>query len=138
SEDVLKGLGTYGVEKVLDVQGAQFKGFINTAYAAVIAEAAKQQGHPIVLVSNSFSGKGLAPRVAAKLNAAYADGAIALPELREGNLLVKKTAFSGKAFAIAELQAENKVISLNPNAYQVQENPVELSIESFTPSLPED
>lgn len=138
AEDTLQELGKYGVEQVLNVQGEQLKNFVNTAYAAVIADAAKQYNHRIVLISNSFSGKGLAPRVAAKLSAAYADGAVALPELKGDHLLVKKTAFSGKAFATAELQADNKVIALNPNSYQIQERSVEPNIEDFSPSVPED
>lgn len=137
-EETLQDLGKYGVEKVLNVQSDALNQFINTAYAAVIAEAAGKSRSDVVLLSNSFSGKGLAPRIAAKLGAAYADGAVALPELKDGNLLIRKTAFSGKAFATTELQSEKKVISLNPNAYQVVENPVEVTLENFSPDVPGD
>lgn len=137
SSDTLNSLGKYGADRVLNVQGDQVKQFVNAAYAAVIAQAARQQGHQVVVISNSFSGKGLAPRVAAKLEAAYADGVVSLPELKGDQLLVKKTAFSGKAFAITALQVEHKVIALVPNTYQVQENPREVTIEDFNPEIPE-
>ena len=136
SDDALSSLGKYGVDKVLKVEGDQVKQFVNAAYAAVIAQAAQQQASKVILLSNSFSGKGLAPRVAAKLQAAYADGAVALPELKGTHLILKKTAFSGKAFALVELQAENKVISLVPNSYQMIENPKDVIIEGFTPDIP--
>ena len=40
-EDELKELGKYGASKVLNVSNDQLKNFVNQAYAAVIAEAAK-------------------------------------------------------------------------------------------------
>ncbi|RZL15682.1 MAG: electron transfer flavoprotein subunit alpha/FixB family protein, partial [Pedobacter sp.] len=48
---------------------------------------------------------------------------------------VKKTAFSGKAFAVTTLTSANKVIALNPNAFGVKENAVEAAIESFSPEV---
>jgi electron transfer flavoprotein alpha subunit len=105
----LENLGKYGVEKVLNVNQAKLKSFVNQAYASVIAEAAKKEGSNVVVLSNSFSGKGLAPRIGVKLSA-NTDG---------GKFIVKKTAFSNKAFAFVEMTAENKVISLTPNSYKV-------------------
>jgi electron transfer flavoprotein alpha subunit len=94
---------------------------VNQAYASVIAEAAKANGADIVVLSNSFSGRGLAPRLGVKLQAGVADGAVALPEQNGGKFTVKKTAFSGKAFAVVELTSANKVIALTPNSYKVVE-----------------
>jgi len=62
-------LGKYGAEKVLNVASEQLRNFVNQAYASVIAEAAKAQGADIVVLSNSFSGRGLAPRLGAKMEA---------------------------------------------------------------------
>lgn len=131
----LSKISQYGADKVLNVQAAQLSSFINGAYASVIAAAAKTSGADIVVISNSFSGKGLAPRVAAKLAAGIADGAIALPEQENGKFVVKKTVFSGKAFAKMELTSAIKVISLTPNAFRVIEKPVAPAIETFAPAL---
>jgi electron transfer flavoprotein alpha subunit len=86
-------------------------------------------------LSNSFSGKGLAPRVAVKLQAGLVDGAVELPNFDGGKFIVKKTAFSGKAFAHTELTSDVKVIALNPNAFGTKENPAELSVETFSPTI---
>ncbi|MBC7567753.1 MAG: electron transfer flavoprotein subunit alpha/FixB family protein [Pedobacter sp.] len=131
----LKSLGNYGASKVLSVSNEQLKDFINQAYASIIAEAAKAESANIVVLSNSFTGKGLAPRVAVKLQAGLIDGAVELPNIEGGKFLVKKTAFSGKAFAITELLSENKVIALNPNAFGVKENATDASIEIFSPTV---
>lgn len=117
----LEDLGKYGVQKVLNVSNEKLQTFVNQAYAAIIAEAAKQENAAVVVLSNSFSGKGLAPRIAVKLKAGLADGATSLPETGGGKFEVKKTAFSGKAFAVVELNSAIKVIALNPNSYQVNE-----------------
>jgi len=133
ASDDLSGLGKYGADKVLNVSNAKLKNFINQAYASVIAEAAKNEGADIVVLSNSFSGRGLAPRVAVKLEAGLADGAVALPQQGGGKFTVKKTAFSGKAFAVVELTSANKVISLVPNSYKVVEKIAAGTVEDFAP-----
>lgn len=134
AESELNELGKYGASKVLKVEADQLKNFVNQAYASVIAEAAQKEGANIVVLSNSFSGKGLAPRIAVKLKAGLVDGAVELPTT-DGGFSVKKTAFSGKAFAIASLTSENKVIALNPNAFGVKENATSVAIEAFNPEV---
>jgi electron transfer flavoprotein alpha subunit len=127
----LAALGQYGAEKVLNVSNAKLKNFVNQAYASVIAEAAKAQGADIIVLSNSFSGRGLAPRIAVKLQAGLADGVVELPTQDSGKFTVKKTAFSGKAFATVELTSAIKVISLTPNAYKVVANGADALVEDF-------
>ncbi|AOM80302.1 electron transfer flavoprotein subunit alpha/FixB family protein [Pedobacter steynii] len=134
-EGELKELGKYGASKVLNVSNDQLKTFVNQAYASVIAEAAKKENADVVVLSNSFSGKGLAPRIAVKLEAGLVDGAVELPKLDGGQFLVKKTAFSGKAFAITELTSATKVIALNPNAFGVKESAVDAAVEAFSPEI---
>ncbi|HVV56622.1 MAG TPA: electron transfer flavoprotein subunit alpha/FixB family protein [Mucilaginibacter sp.] len=133
--DVLALAGKYGADKILNVSNDRLKHFANQAYASVIAEAAKKEQAEIVVLSNSFSGRGLAPRIAVKLQAGMADGAVALPETSGGKFTVKKTAFSGKAFATVELTSANKVISLTPNSYKVVEQPGVGQIEEMAAEL---
>ncbi len=127
----LEELGKYGASKVLNVSSEKLKSFVNQAYASVIASAAATEKANIVILSNSFTGKGLAPRIAVKLKAGLIDGAVELPKVDGDTFTVKKTAFSGKAFAVTELVSENKVIALNPNAFGVKENPTEITVEEF-------
>ncbi|WP_449440528.1 electron transfer flavoprotein subunit alpha/FixB family protein [Pedobacter steynii] len=134
-ENELKALGKYGASKILNVSNDQLKNFINQAYASIIAEAAKNENADVVVLSNSFSGKGLAPRIAVKLKAGLVDGAIELPQTDNGKFLVKKNAFSGKAFAVTELTSSVKIIALNPNAFGVKESGVDATIEAFSPEI---
>jgi electron transfer flavoprotein alpha subunit len=135
-ESELSSLARFGASKILNVTLDALKQFGNMAYAAVIAEAATSEGSKVVVISNSFSGKGLAPRVAVKLKAGLADGAIALPDMTSG-FTVRKNAFSGKAFADVELTSDVKVISLIPNSYKVVEKPEAVNITTFAPAVPQ-
>lgn len=130
----LEKLSRYGASSVLSVTGTEIKSFVNQAYSAIIAEAARHCQANVVVISGSFSGKGLAPRVAVKLNAGYVDGAISLPALDNG-FTVRKGAFSGKAFADVTLTSDNKVISLVPNSYKTEEAPCPPVITPFSPDL---
>jgi electron transfer flavoprotein alpha subunit len=132
SNDQLSTLGKYGADKVLNVSNARLKNFVNQAYASVIAAAAKKENADIVVLSNSFSGRGLAPRIGVKLEAGVADGTVALPEISGDKFTVKKTAFSGKAFATVQLTSANKVIALIPNSYKVVEKAAAGKVEDFS------
>ncbi|MCT1530284.1 electron transfer flavoprotein subunit alpha/FixB family protein [Sphingobacterium daejeonense] len=131
----LEKLGKYGVSKVLDANQDKLKSFVNKAYASIIASAAKQEGSKVVVLSNSFSGKGLGPRVAAKLDAGFADGAINLPAFNGDSMEIKKTAFSNKAFATEVINSAVKVIAVNPNAFEVKEVGGSAEVVDFTPDL---
>ena len=134
SNDELSKLAQYGAAKVLTVNNDQMKAFVNQAYGSVIAEAAKAEGSKVVVLSSSFSGKGLAPRVAVKLEAGYVDGAVSLPDMSNG-FTVRKGAFSGKAFADVTLTSDVKVIALMPNSYKVVENAQSANINAFAPAV---
>lgn len=135
NDSALESLSKYGANKILTVSSETLKSFVNQAYASIIAQAARQEGADIIVLSNSFSGKGLAPRIAAKLDAGLADGAVGLPEIDEKSFRVKKTAFSGKAFAITELTSSIKVIALNANSFELKEEIAKPEIITFEADL---
>jgi electron transfer flavoprotein alpha subunit len=137
SNEDLAFLGTYGAKKALNVSTEKLKTFVNQAYASVIAEAVKSVNATVLVLSNTFSGRGMAPRIAVKLNAGLADGAVQLPEIEGNQFKVKKTAFSGKAFATVELLSEIKIITLNPNSYTVKDGGSPAEVEDFSPTVSE-
>lgn len=131
AKDHLINLGTYGAAKVLNVSDSVLSSFNNQAYASVIADAAQKEGATVVVMANSFSGKGLSPRVAVKLKAGLVSGAVELPKTEGGKFIVKKTAYSGKAFAMVNLTSAVKVIALNANSYQLTDNGAPASVEDL-------
>ncbi|HIY75878.1 MAG TPA: electron transfer flavoprotein subunit alpha/FixB family protein [Candidatus Sphingobacterium stercorigallinarum] len=132
----LKALGNYGASKVLNVTQDALKQFANQAYANIIQQAVRQEDAKIVVLAHSFAGKGLAPRLAAKLSAGYANGAMELPEVDGAQLTVKVSAFSNKAFALKSIDSPYKVISVTPNAFEPRLiDGSEAEIVDFSPEL---
>jgi len=114
--DDLAALGKYGVKKVHQVNNNALNHLDAQLYAKVIAEAVTTTGATVVVISHTQTGKAIAGRVAARLKAGLVAGACALPDTSKG-FVVKKTVFSGKAFANVSISSAIKVISLNPNSY---------------------
>lgn len=115
----LSALGKYGVKKVHQVTDPSLDHLDAQQYASVIAEAVKQANATVVVFSNNLTGKAVAPRLSARLKAGLIAGAVALPDLSNG-FVVMKNVFSGKAFANIAIKTDIKIIALNPNSYSVQ------------------
>ncbi len=136
SDDELSRAGKYGASKILKASGDNLKAMNVQPYTGVVTQAAQAEDATLVILSASFSGKAIAPGVAIKLNAGLAENVIDLPEMSTG-FLVKKSAYSGKAFSFVEILSEKKVISMMPNSYKVVENAGQVSVVPFSPTLAE-
>ncbi len=106
-------LGQYGASAVYNIAG--ISAFDSQVYTSVIAEAVKQTGATVVIVSNTSTGKAVVGRIAVKLNAGLVSGANKLPT-NDGAFKVRKGVFSGKAIAEFTMTSDIKVISLVGNA----------------------
>jgi len=115
--DDLAALGKYGVKKVHQVSSDTLNHVDSQLYAKVIAEAVTATGANVVVFSQNQTGKAVAANVAARLKAGIVTGACALPDTSNG-FVVRKTVFSGKAFANVSINSPVKVISLNINSYK--------------------
>ena len=129
-----EGLGTYGVDKVLNVKNDQLSKFNADAYADVIAQAAKNEDAKVVVLGQTANDKYVAPIIAVNLEAGYASNVVALPE-STSPFTVKRTAFTNKAFNFTSLSSDVKVLGVSKNAYGVKENETSATVEDFSPSL---
>lgn len=116
--DDLSALGKYGVTKVHHVANETLNHVDAQVYAKVISEAVTATNATVVVISHNPTGKAIAARVSARLKAGLVAGAIALPDTSNG-FVVKRTVFSGKAFANVNIATPVKIISLNPNSFHV-------------------
>jgi len=136
ADDELQKLGKYGAAKILNAKNDKLKTVNVQPYGSVIAEAAKAEGSKVVVMSASFSGKGIAARVSVKLDAGLGENVVDLPDTSSG-FVVKKGSYSGKAYAFIGITSDVKVISLVPNSFRVVENSAGAAIQSFDPQLSE-
>lgn len=111
--------GKYGADKLEVISNAA--NFDDATFSKAIADAAEANNAEMVVVSNTYSGKAVAPRVAVRLNASLISGAIDNVDTSNG-LSVKKSVFSGKAIAVVKLNSEKSVIALTPNSIDLEEH----------------
>ncbi len=116
--DDLAALGKYGVSKIHQVNNEVLNHVDSQVYTKTIAEVAKQTNASVIVFSHNTTGKTIAARVSVQLKAGLVAGAIALPDTSNG-FVVKKSVFSGKAFANISVATPIKIISLNPNSFNL-------------------
>ncbi len=136
-DDQLKELGKYGVETVVSVTDEKLKDYNPQAYTDVIHQVVEQKGVDIILFSHNYTGRALSPRIAARMQAGLVSGCVGLPSSFDP-FIVKKKVYSGKAFADMKVNTAQKVLTLSPNSYEINEAPKDVNIESFSPTLNDD
>ncbi|PWV55858.1 electron transfer flavoprotein subunit alpha/FixB family protein [Chitinophaga sp. S165] len=130
----LEALGNYGATKVLHVADARLNEVETTVFTKIIAAAVEQEAAQVVVFPHNFDGKAVAPRVAARLKAGFVSGAISLPDTANG-FVVKKSVFSGKAFANVNITSARKVIGVMPNTFALEPTDAKASVTAFSPAI---
>lgn len=132
----LTALGKYGLKKIHTVKNETLNNFDDEVFTHIIAEAAKNTGAKVIIFSNNFNGKSIAPRLSVRLKAGLVSGAVALPETANG-FVVKKSVFSGKAFANVAIKTDIKIISLNANSYKIIESEGSAEVAELQVEIPQ-
>ncbi len=126
-DDELKKLGDYGADKILKIEDEKLKWLDNKIYAETIAIVARSENAKVIVLSNSNTGKAVAPGLSVRLKAAVGTGVIALPDSTDPFKITKKV-FSGKAIAHVVLKTDVKILTLTQNSFEpaVKRNRVEI------------
>lgn len=133
--DNLAELGKYGLQEVCWISKEISRTSAQDTDAKALAELAEQLNATTLLFSHSINGKLLAPLVAAHLKAGLVTGVIELPDTSQGNC-VKKSVFSGKAFASIEIKTHRAVLTINPNSYSIKELGGEATVTTSNIQIP--
>lgn len=132
-----ENLGNYGADKHIHVSDASVQNFNPQVYAKALNKVATDNGAHTIVISQTYSGKSIAPLLAIKQNAALATGLVSLPEIEGDRFRVKKTCFSSKAIAHVSLTNPKRVITLIPNSYQINITDSEVAKEDFSCGISE-
>ena len=127
----LSELGDFGIKKVVHANDSSIVTSDTKSMAAIIAQAVEAYQADIVVFSNTLTAKGVAPRLSVRMKAGLVTGAVALPDLTDG-FSVRKTVFSGKAFADIQILSAKKIISLNQNAFEIIKSTGKAEVIPFT------
>lgn len=128
------GLEKYGADKVIAYQDAKLENYSAEGYAQVMANAITESSAGVVIMGATAMGKDLAPRLAAKVNGAVATDVVSV-EVEGGDLKVVRPMYAGKVRTTIRLKADVKILTIRPNIYLPEENPVSASVEKKTPDL---
>ena len=125
-------LGTYGVEKVLNINAVST--FNAKIYADAIKQTAEKEAATVVILSASADSRYIAPLLAVELKAGYASNVVAAPSSLNP-FVVKRTAFTNKAFCNTEISTAIKIVGVSNNSFGLVENPTTVQMEDFSPNL---
>jgi len=126
----MQELGAYGASKVLHVADARLDNLNARAYTKALATAAEKEGAKVIVCLHDVTGKAVAPRLSARLKAGMVAGAVSQPDTSNG-FVVKKTVFSGKAYAFVNITTDVKIINLMPNTFAVKKGEGSATVEKM-------
>src|SRR5579859_7878339 len=116
----LQSIGKYGASKVLHAADPKLNEHIIQVYASVLAKAMQDENADVLVLANSSLGTPVAAKVAIKAGASFASNVTELPNT-SGGFEVKRSIYTGKAFALVELKNAKKVIAIRKNAAELKE-----------------
>ncbi|MEL7005638.1 MAG: electron transfer flavoprotein subunit alpha/FixB family protein, partial [Bacteroidota bacterium] len=133
-ESAVASLGNYGASKVLHADDQRLNQGVIQAYSSVIGQAMEAENSDVLILANSSLGNPVSARVSVKLGASLVSNATELPDTSNG-FKVKRSIYTGKAFANVELTKDKKIIAIKKNAAEVKETGGSASVEKFQASL---
>ncbi|HAC24412.1 MAG TPA: electron transfer flavoprotein subunit alpha, partial [Cytophagales bacterium] len=128
--------GKYGASKVLHAADERLNQPLVKAYASVIGKAMQDENAELLILANSSLGTPVAAKVAVKTGAAFVSNVVELPDTSSG-FSVKRSIYTGKAFARVELKSGKKVLTLRKNAAELKETGGQAEVKPYAVSLSE-
>jgi len=111
-------LGKYGAEAIYT---NDTKDYIPTSIAKAIADLIKEKSIDILLLPHSGSGKDIAPRVGALLDAGVISEAVEI-KMDGDRVVCKKPIHSGKAIVDFKATTAVQIITVRQNSQEISEN----------------
>lgn len=134
TSEQLAEAGAFGADTVIHAQGDKLSHENSMAYADVLAQVVAAQGSKMVIMSKSGLGDATAARLAPKIQAALVSGVCELPSFDNG-LRVKRSIYTGKAFATVSVQSAKTILVIKKNAVAFNPSDKTASVEAFSPAI---
>lgn len=130
----LAAVGKAGAAKVLHAGDERLSAGVIQAHAAAVAQAFVAVGAKTLVLAKSSLGDAVAARLAIKLHAGLVSNVVELPSVGS-SYVVKRSIYTGKAFAETSITTENKILAVKKNAVDLKVDGAEATVESFSVSL---
>jgi len=132
----LSVVGKAGATKVLHADDSRLTDGVIQAHATALAQAFATVGAKTLVLAKSSLGDAVAARLAIKLNAGLVSNVVELPNTT-GGYVVKRSIYTGKAFAETTITTENKILAVKKNAVDWKTDGNEAPVEKLSVSLPD-
>lgn len=133
SNDALAAAGKAGATKVLHIADEKYKQGNIQAYASALAAAVESIGAETIILAKSSLGDPVSARLAIKIGASLATNVTELPDTSSG-FKVKRSIYTGKAFANVDLTEGKRIIGIKKNAAIIKEDGADAAVEAFSVS----
>jgi len=130
---------SFGLEKVYRLEHPLLEGFKPDAWVGALEWLCKQTAPRIFLISHSFVGKEVAPRLAYRLNTELTTDCLALKiDPNDGLLIRTKPIYGGNAVAALKCEGLPQMVTVRKNAFEPAEQVTTLSdILDMAPGIDE-
>ena len=128
SDEELAKAGNFGASKVLHANDANLAAENIMAYSKVLSETAKSLSASIVISAKSSLADAVMARAAGALKAGLVGNVVDLPNTT-GGFKVKRSIFTGKAFAETSITSDVKFIAIKKNVLAIEESTNTASVE---------
>ena len=132
----LAAIGEAGAAKVLHVGDERLNAGVIQAHASAISQAFEFLGADTLILAKSSLGDAVAARLAIKLHAGLVSNVVELPRT-EGGFVVKRSIYTGKAFADTTITTTKKILAIKKNAVDQKLDGAKAQVESFSVAIPE-
>tara|TARA_R110001599_G_scaffold43925_8_gene131275 strand:- start:12026 stop:12991 length:966 start_codon:yes stop_codon:yes gene_type:complete len=117
-----------GANEIFHLQDERLNQGVILAQADAIAQVFNKVGAATLVLAKSSLGDAVAARLAVKLEAGLVTNVVELPNLTNG-FVVKRSIFTGKAFAETAISAEKKILAIKKNSYTIKTDGAEVKVE---------
>ncbi len=132
----LASIGEAGAAKVLHISDERLNAGVIQAHATAVAQAFESTGASTLILAKSSLGDAVAARLAIKLQAALVSNVVELPRL-DGGFVVKRSIYTGKAFADTTITTAKKILAIKKNAVDQKLDGAKAQVETFAVAIPE-
>ncbi|EON78955.1 Electron transfer flavoprotein, alpha subunit [Lunatimonas lonarensis] len=104
------------------------------AHASAVGQAFESCGAKILVLAKSSLGDAVAARLSVRLKAGMVTNVISLPSVENG-FSVKRSIYTGKAFAVSEISTENKILAIRKSTVEPMMEDRQIQVEVFSAVL---
>lgn len=130
----LEPIGKAGAKSILHVKGEDYNKVNTLAYASAIAAAIEEKGFKYLVLAKSSMGDPIAARVSIKSSASLISSVADLPDSMDP-FVVKRSIYTGKAFAMTEVKGDRIIVTLKKNAAEIKTDGGSAPVEDFSPAV---